>query len=503
MHNIELYINGELCDLSDSTPIALTLQVNNLADLKDRQSSYSNTIKLPKSVNNKRILGQSQSDSFTQDAPYILLPCKLIQNGVEQIRQGVITMQRVSDFFECQITYGVKGLADALKKSVFNPVTERLVSTEDAKLVDMDWTDIPNFDYTQTSVAASQTVTGGTGVLFPVIDYGVTLNTSSTIHTNWLRPGVYFNQIFTHIQAYSGYTFTGGKAYNDGLNDFIPFSATPLYDYQGTSWYDTHIQLSVASNLPDFTLKDILKDYMQRYFLTPVVDNVRKTVHFHSLDELYENKSLARDWTDKFIDDAREDSFSLSGYAQSNYLNWKEDQKLLTNGDGVFFVKNENLDGTADLLTSIFAQSATVQNILSGQNVASIIKFKSSPLTTGEVDFTIDTLPRVVRIHDAKRGLYSFIDPLSGLPPTLAPAKIGTFDDINWTSQVANYGKGLLKLLDKCRVITRYVILTPLDIQDFDFFIPVYDRLEAKYYYVNQIINFVPGKKCKVELVRL
>lgn len=501
MQNQELYINGELCDLSDDTPIAITFQVNNLADLADRQSTYSNTIKLPKSVNNKRILGQAQSDSFTQDAPYVLLPCKLIQNGVEQIRAGVITLQRVSDYFECQITYGIKGVADALKKSIFNPVTGNLVSIEDAKLVDMDWTDIPIFDYTQASVAASQTVTGGTGVLFPIIDYGGTLDTSSTVHTNWMRPGVYFSQILTHIQAYSGYTFSGGKQYTDGLNDFIPFSATVLYDYQGTKWEDTHIQLSVAKNLPDFTLKEILKDYMQRYFLTPVVDNVKKTVVFHSMDELYDNKYKARDWTDKFIDDAREDVFSLSNYAQTNNLKWKEDQKFLTNGDGVFFVKNQNLASTTDLLTSIFAQSATIQNVLAGQNVASIIKFKSSPLTTGETDFTIDTEPRVVRIHDVP-GLYNFID-LTGNPGIIGTAKIGTFDDINWTSQVANYGKGLSKLLDKCRVITRYAILTALDVQDFDFFIPVYDRFEAKYYYVNQIVNFVPGKKCKIELIRL
>jgi hypothetical protein len=42
---LQLFINDQPADLSDNTPIALTFQVNDLADLKDRQSTFSNSLK--------------------------------------------------------------------------------------------------------------------------------------------------------------------------------------------------------------------------------------------------------------------------------------------------------------------------------------------------------------------------------------------------------------------------------------------------------------------------
>lgn len=493
MQKLELYLNNEKADLSDSTSISLTFQVNDLADLKDRQSTFSNSFKLPLTKNNKRIIGNAQSNAFANNNPYRYYETKLVENGLEQIVKGKSTLQKSTDFFELNTVAGVFGINDLLKKNVYNRITGLLESIDDAKLIDLDYADIPNFNFDLATIAASQT-SGKT--LWPVIDYGGTLKAGSTVDISYLRPGIFLKDILDKIQKYTGYKFYGGSAYQDGFNDFIPFSATSLLDYQGTSWFDTHIQLSVVKNLPDFTLKDILKDYMQRYFLTPVVDNLKRTVSFHSLDELYQNKINAKDWTNKFIKDTVETDFTFGNYAQSNSFLWTDDQQYFYDANGFILVDNTTLNLTTNIVKSIFAGTDAAFNVFGGQRVAKIIKYSAPPGGLAAIT-EIDTKPRVVRIVNAN-GQFAFKDDNSTV---FTNAKIGT--PVDWQDQITNYATGLKKLLKKCRIETRSAYLTPFDVYNFDFFTPVYDTREAAYYYVNKISNYQSGKICKVQMIKM
>jgi hypothetical protein len=47
MNQLQLYINDELVDLADDNPVALTFQINNLAEVKNQQGNTSNQFKLP------------------------------------------------------------------------------------------------------------------------------------------------------------------------------------------------------------------------------------------------------------------------------------------------------------------------------------------------------------------------------------------------------------------------------------------------------------------------
>lgn len=500
----ELYIGDELADLSDEKPIAITFQVNNLADLQDRQSTFSQAIKLPKTATNKRLFGYADSDSFTTDVPYKNNTAKLVQGGVETIPYGQIIPLQVADFFEAQLVYGLAGINDLLSITVTDPLSF-IKSIRDANLTDLDYTDIPNFNFDLATVVASQ---AGTGTLWPVIDYGGTLDSSSIIDITYLRPGIYYHVLMEKIAGFIGYTFQGDIfSDNQYRNDFIPFSNTILYDYEGGKWDDTHIQIGIAKNMPNIALKDFLKDFMQRYFLTPVVDNYAKTLTFRSFDELYANRSIAKDWTDKFVDDARTDAFTLPDYAQVNYFTWTPDEANLSNGNGILNVKNTNIKTLfTTLITSIFSASNVAINVLGGQNVASIKKFAHSPLPTQGEPFSIDTQLRIINIRNAKQGVYGFKD--THTTSFTTNCKIGLFWDntgkgIGYDNQLAQYGTGLTKLLEKCRVITRYVDLKPVDLANIDFFIPIYDAKEAKYYYINQISNFIPGQKTKVQFIRM
>lgn len=493
----QLYINGVLADLSGDALIAITYQVNNLAELKDRQSTYSNSIKLPMTSNNKNIWGQAQADAFTQQQPYQLLDCKLIQNGIEVILNGVIKLLSVSDTFECQITYGLTGLADALKKKTYD-VQGYVTNIEDAKLVDLDWSDIPSFSWDTPTIVASQAYEG---VLWPVVDYGDTLTNTSTINATYLRPAIYYTQIFERIERFTGYSFSGGASYAAGFTDIIPFSANVLNDYLGTPTFYEGVPVGVSTNLPDITLKDLLKDYMQRYFLTPIVDNYKKTVVFRSFDEVYENKANAKDWTGKFVNGGRSDTFSIGDYAQLNRMLFTKDSQSdnsYLSDDGRFYIANETLDSDKDLVTSIFAASKNIEK-LGNIQVASIRKFAETPLPNFGTPFEIETETRVLHIGNAVFGTFNF----EGLTDNQNASFIQVGRFRTYADYINNWGTGFLRLLDRARMITRYAVLTELDVKDFDFFTPVYDANDGQYYYVNQILNFIPGKQTQLSLIRM
>ncbi|MEB0300803.1 hypothetical protein, partial [Mucilaginibacter sp. 5C4] len=70
MNQLQLYLNDELVDLADDSPVALTFQINNLAEVKNQQGNTSNQFKLPLTQRNRQILGFPDDVAFTTALPY-------------------------------------------------------------------------------------------------------------------------------------------------------------------------------------------------------------------------------------------------------------------------------------------------------------------------------------------------------------------------------------------------------------------------------------------------
>src|ERR1700753_602841 len=89
MDQLQLYINDQLVDLNDDSPIALTFQINDLAEVQNQQGNTSNQFKLPLTQRNRQILGFPDAVAFTTDLPYLQYQAKLIQDGLEVIPYGI------------------------------------------------------------------------------------------------------------------------------------------------------------------------------------------------------------------------------------------------------------------------------------------------------------------------------------------------------------------------------------------------------------------------------
>ena len=65
------------------------------------------------------------------------------------------------------------------------------------------------------------------------------------------------------------------------------------------------------------------------------------------------------------------------------------------------------------------------------------------------------------------------------------------------------YSKLSGKLLKYAKILEIELMLTDMDIQDFNPFVPVYIKQFGKYFYVNKISNYISGKPTKVTLIKM
>jgi len=202
MNDIQLYINDQLADLSDDSPIALTFQINNLAEVKNQQGNTSNQFKLPLTQRNRQILGFPDDVAFCTNLPYTQYQAKLMQDGLEIIPYGIGELSGIDqDSANITILSGNVDFFDAI----------------DGQLYDMgDKTSIwysplwKNYDHAWTvdNVALSQTKTDGW--IYPAVDYGnFSEDFTRPIDVTTLRPGFFIKTAIDLLVKSAGYKATG------------------------------------------------------------------------------------------------------------------------------------------------------------------------------------------------------------------------------------------------------------------------------------------------------
>jgi hypothetical protein len=473
MDKPHLIINDQTVDLSDDSVIALTFQVNDLADLKDRQSTFTNSIKLPPTFNNRRVFGFPETGAITQDQPYKYQKVKVIQNGIETVPNGVATLTSVNGDFETSITSGLTGFADIIgnKKISVLPFTQANFNLGNS--------------YNLPGVVSSQNNTWQNVFIWSVFSYGISLDPQ--IDIRYMRPAMFTYAILKEIETYTGYKFAGKILQNeDFLKEIIQHPAKENVGGNPT----------INDNLPNVEIKAFLKDLMQRYFLTPVVDNISKIITFRNFDELYLNKSKAKDWTKKFVQSDKVVSFKIGTYGQTSTLVYTTDEFTGVEGNGSFEVENKTLPDTKEIVKSIYAYSG--KTFFTNTGFVSRIQ----KLDTDPTEFSLDTVPRVF-YNAYNQQSVTFIDSTSGATQTAPQISAPVFEGQEFATLLSNYGQGLLKLLKKVRVETKQAVLSSGDVQNFDHFIPVYDQNDSCYYYVNKIDSWRPNKTVKVTLVKM
>ncbi|RWY51190.1 hypothetical protein [Mucilaginibacter gilvus] len=679
---MQLYINNQLADLADDSPVALTFQINNLAEVKNQQGNTSNQFKLPLTQRNRQILGFPDDVAFTTGQPYDNYEAKIIQDGLEIVPNGIAFLN------------GIEG--DGASMTVLSGNVD-FFDTLDAKIYDMgdsstiigkqNLLNAYGHKWDVDTVVRSQQNTEG--YIWPVVDYGTITYPSTTttdmVDIRQMRPGFFLktmvelmarqagyrinpnsfllkqplydklivqfaNDDFSHGVDYQntddnlGITVQNGLTYvhsnsvyeeevrfstivldnahcfkNNGYvaNSNVDITATFTYSltlagrlignnpakahlyfmvgdlelgrithdladnatiitsayhglktpfgmpsgYFGKKVFDNQkltvdaqlvpgdrlrivfevndraaadLYCEIAPNatfnvetkrqqvllghqvqceriFPDISLKDLLKDTLQRFGIICQTDSATRTVTFASFKNIVANIPIAKNWTGKCLDQGKAINFQLGGYAQVNYMKYKEDEAILPKsyGNAQINVKDKTLPATAELFESQFA--ATQARPYIAGTIAQIVKVDRSTDDT-EIAFSISTQPRILINHTlnllerSKQVIFTNGNATRVVNDAISTPYFALPDgneSLDWEQLRKTYYPELEKILQQTKKVVRYFMLSPRDILELDLLIPIYLEQDSAYYYINKIDSWRKSQPVKVELVKL
>jgi len=93
----QIWVNGQEVDVYSNTDIKFTYQVNDIAEVKDRQANYTNSFNLPRTANNIRIFQGLGEPSDSSTIPYNKIPCQLALDGFDLITKGWLNITETTD----------------------------------------------------------------------------------------------------------------------------------------------------------------------------------------------------------------------------------------------------------------------------------------------------------------------------------------------------------------------------------------------------------------------
>lgn len=197
----QLYINERLIDLFPDEEIRLSYQVNNIAELANRQANFSNAFEIPDTNNNRAALGFANRVESNTNIPYRKSPMTYIQNGVPVFPNGVAICEEYSGRFRIVLYSGI-----------FDFFTQ----LGELSLKDIDWSEYNHTYDVPTVVSINQQYLAGTSdVCMPLIQYGA--HTSSTIvDIKYQCFSLRYSAIMEKIFAKTTYVATG-EIFNHGI----------------------------------------------------------------------------------------------------------------------------------------------------------------------------------------------------------------------------------------------------------------------------------------------
>lgn len=102
----ELFIDDKKVDISSNTNINLTYKSNLLSELDKIVSSYSYTIRLPKTSRNMELIEGCNIPSNNSSFAYLPHRARLLRDGIEIVRDAVVVLLSVGSDIQISITWG-------------------------------------------------------------------------------------------------------------------------------------------------------------------------------------------------------------------------------------------------------------------------------------------------------------------------------------------------------------------------------------------------------------
>ena len=115
----ELFLDGYKVELGNTT-VAQTYQVNDLAEIENQQTNFTNRFKVPDTPNNVELMEQLGIPGNVSRKAYQRIPAKLVEDGIELMPKGYAAVKSYSGYYDVVIYDGNISLAETLKGKRIN-----------------------------------------------------------------------------------------------------------------------------------------------------------------------------------------------------------------------------------------------------------------------------------------------------------------------------------------------------------------------------------------------
>ena len=185
-----LYINDILIELPVSK-VALTLQVNDIAEIKDRNAHYTNNIKIPKSPNNVAAFKMLGIVDNSTRIPYESVDIKYVVNGIELITKGKGVIKNNNTFFNLVTYDGNISLSELLG---------------DKQMKSLDFS---AYNHTLNQLLFTNSLTNTDGYIYALGEFLKDATFDSVITIDLTTPSFYMHTLWDMIFEEKGWTTTG------------------------------------------------------------------------------------------------------------------------------------------------------------------------------------------------------------------------------------------------------------------------------------------------------
>jgi hypothetical protein len=466
-----IIVEGERLDLYPNSSVSLNVKLNDISDISTRNSTYSNTSKVPATSRNKKIFGFLGVSGNKSVAPYRKLNCRYFKNGLAVIVDGYIQVTKTTDKEFYFVLYD--GVID---------LSEKLL---DKKIGDLAGVAILN--HTRTSSGVQLSLGNVEGYIYAV-QRNHKINLSDDINgvdlpagitLNRFMPSFFVKTIFTLILDEAGYEYEGE------IFDNLEFADEVFTMSKGAE--DDDIDFSVL--FPVISQKDFIKDVLNRYGL--LMRKNESKLEFRYFKDIVNGLYGSVDLSDNLIEISSE--VYDSGFAQVNEFSFNYQESLNSIGDFSFGIDDETLKPFKPIYTSVFDVSddfeiwkfilpdfefvyvlELLEAKVDSETGIEELKSKSRKSSLFKVNRTGGDWKLRLTIND------DYVDVIGN------EVQISN-ESTRWQFYLNNYYVRFQDIFNNYKEVNAVLKFNPLQIYNLDLFKSYHLRSKGQYYYMNSI----------------
>ncbi len=236
----KLYINNIRIELP-SNSISRTLQINDLAEVKDRQANYSNNIKIAKTPNNIRVMEFLGITGTKTRLQYGSVKVKYIIDGIELISDGKGVIKNTNFYYNLVIYDGNISMTDLLGDKVLNTL------------------DFSAYNHDLREVLFFNSLSNTDGYIYAFSRYYEFASTN-VFNLDLITPSFFVHTLFSMIFEQEGYTVIGDVFSESDFNSRV-ISMCKGYNREAQTDRDFRGSTSSIITRDDTYLTPTIKEY--------------------------------------------------------------------------------------------------------------------------------------------------------------------------------------------------------------------------------------------------